>query len=496
MNREKQNIEYKSTWRDEYLKWICGFANANGGRLIIGVSDDKKVVGLANVDKLMEDIPNKIVDCLGIVADVNLLAADGLEYIEIIVSPSNIPVSYKGEYHYRSGSTKQVLKGVALQNFILKKMGHSWDDFPLETATIEDIDRNAIDYFLRKSIAAGRMDDDERNASTENVLMNLGLITNDGKLKNAAILLFGKNVRQFFPAAEFKIGRFHSDESDLITQDVIDGNLIQMPGKIVEILRSKYLISPIHYEGLQRVETLEIPEMALRELLYNSISHKDYTGPAIQMRVYDNHIELWNYGLLPAEITPENLIQTHTSHPRNNNIAHVFFKAGFVESWGRGFKKIYEEFSRVDLPMPEIKEVNGGVNAIIRRRTIEDIIAERSGGLNGESGGLNGESGGINGGNGGKSGGKVTVMELTNRQRLIISFICKRTDISARDMAVMTDIPQRTIERELAVMQRSGIIKHVGAKKTGSWIICIPLNPSNVSNADTVNPTVPKPTEE
>jgi len=69
---EKQNIEYKSIWKDEYLRWICGFANALGGTLIIGKNDDEKIVGVKNAKKLLEDLPNKITTILGIVADVNL----------------------------------------------------------------------------------------------------------------------------------------------------------------------------------------------------------------------------------------------------------------------------------------------------------------------------------------------------------------------------------------------------------------------------------------
>ena len=103
---ENQNVEYKESWRDEYLKWICGFANAQGGRIYIGVDDNHEVVGVSNSKRLMEDIPNKIVTTLGIVAEVNLHKADGREYIEIVVSPSNVPIAFKGQYHYRSGSTK------------------------------------------------------------------------------------------------------------------------------------------------------------------------------------------------------------------------------------------------------------------------------------------------------------------------------------------------------------------------------------------------------
>ena len=463
MLSESQNIEYKESWRDEYLKWICGFANAQGGRIYIGVNDDTEVVGLPDAKKLMEDIPNKIVNYLGIVEDVNLLIKDDKEYIEIVVSPSDMPIAYKGTYHYRSGSTKQELKGLALQQFIMKKMGRSWDDIPVYGATINDIDRQAVDYFLSRSIEAGRMDEEEANASTEDVLRNLGLFTNNGELKNAAILLFGKNVHQSFPSANFKIGRFHTDESDLIIQDVVEGNIIQMASRVMELLRSRYLVSPIHYEGIQRIEQLEVPEKALRELIYNAISHKDYTGPAIQMRIYDRSIELWNFGLLPEQLTPSTLMLQHSSYPRNHNIANVFYRAGFVESWGRGFKKISDEFERANMPLPTIKETGGGVMAIIKRKTIDEIIAGRDGG--------SGNFPETNGGNTKNNGGNMAVMKLSNRQRLIVSLIVKQPSITAKQMAVMTDIPQRTIERELSVLQKSKVLYRIGAPRTGKWVI-------------------------
>ena len=453
---EKQNIEYKESWRDEYLKWICGFANAQGGRLYIGVDDNHEVVGMSDSKRLMEDIPNKIVTTLGIVAEVNLHKADGREYIEIVVSPSNVPIAFKGQYHYRSGSTKQELKGVALQQFLLKKMGLSWDDMPVPYATMEDIDRSAIDYFLRRSISSERMDEEEQNASTEDVLRNLDLITPEGELKSAAILLFGKRVHKFFPAAEFKIGRFHTDESDLIVQDVIDGNIIQMASRVVDTLRTKYLLSPIHYEGLQRVEQLEVPEKALRELIYNSIAHKDYSGPAIQMRIYDRSIELWNYGLLPQELTPADLLKKHSSYPRNHNIATVFYKAGFVESWGRGYKKIAEEFEHAKMPLPTIEETGGGVMAIIQRETMDKVIAKR----------------GANVGDMSETNvGDMSEIKLTARQRLIVAIIHSNPSVSAKQMSEILSVTSRTIERDLSAMQKAGFIRHEGTDNAGVWVV-------------------------
>lgn len=74
---ENQNTEWKESWRDEYLKWVCGFANAQGGRIYIGKSDGGTIVGVSDSKSLMEDIPNKIQTTLGIIADVNLHCRQG-----------------------------------------------------------------------------------------------------------------------------------------------------------------------------------------------------------------------------------------------------------------------------------------------------------------------------------------------------------------------------------------------------------------------------------
>jgi len=147
--RENQTIEWKESWRDEYIRWICGFANAQGGRLIIGKNDKGAVVGLANASKLLEDIPNKIRDIPGIIIDVNLRVEQGKELLEIVVEPYPYPISYKGEYHYRSGSTKQELKGVALDRFLLRKQGKHWDGVPVARVDVADFQEES--YPLQKA---------------------------------------------------------------------------------------------------------------------------------------------------------------------------------------------------------------------------------------------------------------------------------------------------------------------------------------------------------
>jgi len=106
---ENQNIEWKESWHDEYLKWICGFANAQGGRLEIGRNDKGVLVGLPNGKRLLEELPNKIRTTMGIVADVNFYQENGFDYIIIDVMAHPNAISYRGKYYLRSGSTNQEL---------------------------------------------------------------------------------------------------------------------------------------------------------------------------------------------------------------------------------------------------------------------------------------------------------------------------------------------------------------------------------------------------
>ena len=122
---EQQNIEWKQSWRDEYLQWVSGFANANGGAIYIGKNDSGEVVGVSNYKNLLDELPNKIRDTTGIVCEINLHEEDGKFFIEILVDTFSSPVSYRGKFYLRSGSTNQLLNGSALEDFILKKGSRS-----------------------------------------------------------------------------------------------------------------------------------------------------------------------------------------------------------------------------------------------------------------------------------------------------------------------------------------------------------------------------------
>jgi len=156
-----------------------------------------------------------------------------------------------------------------------------------------------------------------------------------------------------------QVGRFVS-ESEVVSTDVIEGNLFEQVEKVIEVLRIKYLENRFYYEGMRRKEDMIYPEEALREAVINALIHRDYLGPHTQLRVYDHELWLWNAGELPEKITFEKLKKSHLSCPRNELLADVFFKAGFIESWGRGTLKILDQCQKWNLPEPNFSELTGG----------------------------------------------------------------------------------------------------------------------------------------
>jgi ATP-dependent DNA helicase RecG len=434
---ESQNIEWKESWRDEYLKWICGFANTKGGKIYIGKDNKGKVVGVANFEKLMEDIPNKITNHLGIVADVNLLEETGKHYIEIEVYPYDVPISYHGKYHFRSGSTKQELSGNALNEFLLRKTGKTWDDVIEPNAALTDINEKAIEAFKKGAVKSSRLPQVENEKDVLQILKNLRL-TEGNKLKRSAVLLFGKDPRNFYINAFIKIGKFGKTDDELLSQEVIEGNAFELANQTLEILDKKYFTKSISYDGLHRIETTEYPYEAIREVLLNAIVHRQYLGAPIQISIYDDKLMIWNYGTLPEDLTLEDLKKKHTSHPRNPFLADVFFKGGLIESWGRGTLKIISECKAAGLPQPEISVMSGGIAVTI----FKDIYNEKH----------------------------LQQFDMNDRQMEALLFFKEKGEILTNQYQEKFKITDRTALRDLTELIEKGLLIKTGERKTSKYL--------------------------
>ena len=345
---------------------MCGFANAQGGKIVVGKTDTGEVCGVSNAQKLLETIPQKIRNQLGLIADVNLHHESGNDYLEVIIKVSSAPISYRGHYYYRTGSTNMELTGNSLNEFLLKKAGNTWDAVIEERATLDDIDENSVHQYINDAKTAGRIPNVE-SLSTLELLNGLRLLR-DGKVTRAALVMFGKDPGMFFPNMMVKIGRFGKDHADLLFEEAPEGNLVFLLREVLVQLEHKFLVKPVRFEGMKRIEMLEYPVEALREILLNALVHKNYMGSMIQMRVYDYKLTLWNPGELPEEVPVEKLTQTHQSIPRNPLVAGACYKAGYIDAWGRGIQKITDACEEYKIPAPKFEAESLGLTVILKNR--------------------------------------------------------------------------------------------------------------------------------
>jgi ATP-dependent DNA helicase RecG len=169
-SKEHQNIEWKESWHNDYFKWICGFANAQGGTLYIGIDDKGETKHLDNSKKLLEDLPNQVRDLLGLMVDVNLHTKNGDDYLEIVVEPYPFPISLRGKYYYRSGSTLQELKGAALTKFLLQRQGKKWDGVPIPNVTANDLKNDTFEFFRKKATKSSRLAPEDLDGTNQELL--------------------------------------------------------------------------------------------------------------------------------------------------------------------------------------------------------------------------------------------------------------------------------------------------------------------------------------
>ncbi len=445
---ESQNIEWKESWRDEYLKWICGFANAQGGKIYIGKKDDGTVIGISDAKKLMEDIPNKIQSKLGIISDVNLLTENGLEYIEIVVSPWAFPVNYDGEYHYRSGSTKQQLRGNALTNFLISKTGIKWDAATVANITVDDLDKESFDIFRREALRSGRMTKEDLDISNTELLDKLDLIV-DGKLKRAGALCFYRNAEKVISGCYVKIGRFEG--SELLYQDEVHGSLLLMADRVIDLIYLKYLKAAISYHKETRVETYPFARDAVREAVYNALIHCNWADNIpIQIRIEDDVMYISNSSLLPFGWTAETLLEAHSSKPFNPDIARVFYRAGYIESWGRGIQKICDACKSLGADGPVY--IVHGEDIMVRFHALQSAKVPDSKVPKHQNEALD----------------EALNEALEKKLKIILK---DNPNITQEDIVKALEVSRATIQRMMKTLKEQGKIERIGGKRYGHWEI-------------------------
>lgn len=281
-----------------------------------------------------------------------------------------------------------------------------------------------------------RIDDTILEEDTETLLDKLHLI-NNGYLTNAALLLFSKDPERYFTGAFIKVGFFETD-ADLIYQDEVRGSLFEQIDKVIELIFFKYMKAKISYDGLQRVE-----EYFVSEAILNAIVHKQYeSGVPIQISVYKDKLYITNVGKLPDHWIEETLYQKHGSKPYNPNIAHVFYLAGHIESWGRGIEKIFDSCIENDLPMP--KYYINPTDIMIEFDAPQKLVIDNF--------------------------SKVT-NRVNDTMNKILESLYDDPGYTITELANIMKMSRKSISNNIKKLKDLGIIERVGNNKKGYWKI-------------------------
>lgn len=452
---ENQDVEFKKIQKDEWLEWICGFANTTGGVLYIGVDDNGKVVGLGNAaQSLLDKLPGKIKDSLGILTEVKLEKENDLAYISIKIDKYPIPISYHGKFYLRSGRSNHEATSSEYDKLLLERFGKTWDAMQVPNVTVEDLDTNAIERFKKLAVENKRLSADEVKIDDKGLLENLKLYEN-GYLTTSAILLFHNDPEKWIPGAYTRIAFFGKDDADLRYQDEVHGSLMFQAEEIARILYTKYLKAYVSFNGMQRIDEYIIPETAAREIIYNFLQHKAYNvSIPTQIKVYEDYLYFWNPGEIPNEVK-DILFKPHPSMPRNLKISQTFFRAGFVEYWGSGIKRITDACKEYGSPIPEIVNEAGGV--AVKCKASDSYLKA----MNGENSSIVQTSPKL----------RPNFAQTINKnvKAGIIELIKENNKITQVEMAKILGVSRDQIKRNIKKLKDDNKIDRVGNRNSGYW---------------------------
>lgn len=368
---ESATLEFKKSTAQlrRAAETLCGMLNGNGGRVLIGVTPEGRIVGQEISEKTLREVADMLRNFEPPATITQMRAGIGgnkeVLLLEATPNPELRPYVFDGRPYQRVGSTTSVMPQATYQR-LLTERAHSrarWENQPADGYSLSDLEHEEILRTVRLGIAAGRLPE-STGKDISDILSRLGLFK-EGTLNNAAVVLFGTRFMPDYPQCQLRMARFRGvNKSEFLDQRQIEGHAFTLLEEAMLFLRRHLPVAGRIVPGLfEREDEPLFPLEALREALVNAFCHRDYTiiGGAVSLAIFDDRLEIWSDGALPFGLKPEDLKRNHPSRPRNPLIAQVSYLRGVIERWGRGTQKIVELCVKAGHPEPEFGEQAGSV---------------------------------------------------------------------------------------------------------------------------------------
>lgn len=421
----------------ELSEEICAFANSAGGVLLIGVSDDNVIHGVDIDNGKRSSVQNSINE-IDPHLDVDVYSVDVYGkrvWVLEVNTGSQKPYALSGALYVRQGPNTQKLTSVEqMRDFFQQSDRIYFDEAPCASFNIElDMDDVFFEEFRHNAGLSAIV-------SREQIINNLRLVVTDGKMKNGGVLFFASTPAEFIDTAAIRCVAFEGkSKTQIIDDKIFGGPLLKQYQQAMLWLKGKLNIR-YNIEGSgPRKELWEIPEIVFKEAIINSLSHRDYydKGARITIELFSNRVEISNPGGLTRAISPKEF--GTRSHSRNPLVFGLFERIGLVEKIGSGISRIYDAMKNAKLPEPVFK-TDGIFTVILERIAVKEPK-------------------------------NVTIIKNTREK--VIALIRNNPALTREIIADSLGITPKGVDYHLTKLQKEGLLKREGARKTGKWILII-----------------------
>ena len=427
---------------NEIIVTISAFANTNGGNVIIGVNNTGRVLGLEIGKNTIEHLTNRISQNTDpkIYPRIRVDAIDKKKIIVIEIKESldKLVLAF-GRPFKRVGKSTVKMSKDEYEKLILEKHKKrlQFDKEICKEAKLEDIDWEFVkkEFIPLYEGVSGK----KTTGNSKSILSSLGCIKHN-RPTNAGILLFGKNPQDFFMNAYIALARYKGEEVDVKRLDYKEftGNLFQQIGSCDRYIKDHIsVMSRLRKEKVQREDIPEYGWFSIRELITNSVCHRDYfnIGTKVIIKMFSNRIEFYNPGGLPKGITPKNITEMQSS--RNPIIAKILARVEYIEELGEGWNKIIKEHKGHPLKprLPTIK--SDDYTFLVNVYSAKDKFVEEK-----------------------------KTLELSERQEKILGYLKTKKRITTATCAELLNVSNDTALRELIKLKSKDIIIRKGVGRT------------------------------
>jgi ATP-dependent DNA helicase RecG len=432
---------------DLLAETMVAFANADGGTIFIGVNARGRATDPTLGDEVEHNLARALTRCRPpVVTDWEQCELPGGMVVALKIARSpELHALADGRVLIRAGAENRPLGGEAIRHLAATKSSGDFESEPVAGATLVDLDKSVLDdYMALRAERGGR----ELESNLQDHLMDIGAMADDGTPTVAGMLLFGKRPQAFLPQSGVVFVKFLGKEARGRDGLAGYGRRVEIEGPLARVIERAWTVTveEMRVEAvvndLRRKEKAEYPRFAVREALVNAVCHRDYrlSGRRVEIRMYEDRLEVISPGGLPGYITLDNIVDEHFS--RNPRLVSGLFQWGYIEELGLGIDRMIEEMLEHGHPAPDFEAKP--YSFTVRLHNVFERIPAR----------------------------KKWATNMNERQMKAMSYVEEEGRITNREYRQLCpDVNAETLRLDLVDLVDKGLLLKIGDKKGTYYIL-------------------------